>query len=189
MAITALVADTLTIPLAKEIFEAVKNYLETKRTSNKEKEELKKNLIKLVDLSNNSAVALNQYVTLMKRSTEASVHCTELSRLLDIIPQTEAKNQFAKVLDVRMQANLLKEGVESIHKYRDDYEKALGLYSTAEGHIMQAMGQLALNKNSSCTEIGYANARLNELVILAKRRIQELLEGLQEAYKVLGNMN
>jgi hypothetical protein len=182
----ALITDTLTIPLAKELSNAVKEYLEKRKNTEKEKEELKKTLVKLVDLSNNSAIALTQYVALLKRSTEASVHCTELARILANNPNLDATSQFEKVIDVRLQSHLLKEGIEGIHKYRDDYEKASGLYSTVEQHITHAMNYHRKDPKLTCVEIGYANTPLNELVVLANRRIQELVEGLQEAYKVLG---
>ena len=84
-----------------------------------------------------------------------------------------------------MQSHLLKEGIEGIHNYREDYEQARRLYSTAEQHLIEAKRQRE-DVRSSCALIAYANNALNDLVVLANRRIRELLAGLQETYKVLG---
>jgi hypothetical protein len=125
----------------------------------------------------------------MKRSIEAGVHFTELTRLLEVIPEADRKKQFEKFIDVRMQANLRKDGIEAIHKYKEDYWQAKEHYRKAKQYVIRAENLFMRDEKLADTEMEYANGELDNLVMLGGHRVKELLEGLQEAYKVLGKID
>ena len=102
---------TLTIPIVKKLIETIWNLLKEKKF-----DELKQKLMELITLSNNTGLALERYIRLLKYSTEASVHSTELQSILEGISTEIGKQQFIKLRDVRMQTNLRKEGIEKIYQ-------------------------------------------------------------------------
>ncbi len=176
-----MLSETLTVALAKEIFGAIKYFLSKKKSSEKEREKLREELIRLVELSKNTAVALEHYFTFMKRSTEAGVHCTELHSLIETIPENSAMNQFAKIIDVRLKANLREEAIEAIHNYRVDFEQARHSYMVAKRHLRQAKINFRKNKEDCSSEIEEDNDEISQMVMLGSRRIRELIDPLQEA--------
>lgn len=177
--------EVLTSATAKAIIKEILKFLQQKKTSMKDKEELKKNITKLVNLSNNTGYAISCYMQLLKNSTEASVHITELRRLLKEMPKAVGEGQLAKFEDVRFQRHLRKEGVEMIHHYREDFEQASRVYAEAERHLTCAINDYNADKAGYTKELEHLNRQLDELVVLATRRIGEFIEGLREAYKVL----
>jgi hypothetical protein len=181
------VTGTLTTEVAKEILAAIKGFLSKKKASEKEIVELKQNLGKLVELSTNSSLALSQYVSLNRASAEASVHCTELTRLLKDIPPKDLDEQFDKFITVRIQDHL-QEGVEAIHSYQEDYEQALNHYQRVERYAKDARERFASDIKSSCEKMEEANEELNSLSKIGKRKVDKLLQDLQAAYKVLGKI-
>ncbi len=184
MAMTV-IAGTAAGPIVDALFKIINNYMEKRKNSEDEKEELKKSLRKLVELTNNSAIAFSQYTNLLKRSTEASVHCTELESILKNNDSPAMGTQFDKLIHTRMEPNLYKEAIQGIYNYREDYEKVCALFFTTHNHALRASDLSMKDTKAACIELEYANRALDDIVILAKRRIQELTEGMQEAYKML----
>lgn len=179
----AATTTTLTIPLAKKLIETIWNLLKEKKL-----DELKQKITELVTLSHNTGLALERYVLLLKYSTEASVHSTELQSVLEGISKDIGKQQFSKLRDVRMQTNLRKEGIEKIYSYREDYEKAIEYYEKAERHLSNAQERFGGDISYSIQEMEYANQELDRLVMMVKRKIDEFIGGLIEAYKALEKM-
>ena len=171
---------TLTIPLAKKLIETIWSLLKEKKP-----EELKQKITELVTLSHNTGLALERYIRLLKYSTEASVHATELQSVLEGISKDVGRQQFSKLRDVRMQTNLRKEGIEKIYSYREDYEKAIEYYEKAEQHLSNAQQRLGGDTSYSIQEMEYANQELDKLVMMVKRRIDEFIGALMEAYRTL----
>lgn len=186
MEIAASATATLTLPIVKKLIEEIWKLLKQKRPSEKDLNELRKKITELINLSNNTGLALGRYIRLLKYSTEASVHSTELQSVLEDMPPKEiAKRQFTKLRDVRMETNLCKEGIEGIHAYRRDYEKAKEHYEKAKLHLSNAQKNFDSNNTSCIQEMDYLNDELDRLVIMVKRKLDELIEALREAYKVL----
>jgi hypothetical protein len=178
-------AGTLTIKVAKEILEAVKTYLSKKKP--KKTDELRKSLVKLVELSSNSSVKLRNYVSFMKESIQAGANCTDLTMGLKTLSEEDGKIRFENFITVMN--HLRKEGIQAIHKYREDYEKALGSYQKAEKFVTEAKNDFMNNKKTSSNEkMQYASNELDELAMLGNSRVNDLVEELQEAYKILGQV-
>jgi hypothetical protein len=177
--------DVLTSSTANTLIKEILAFLQQKRTSKKDKAEMVKKIAKLVNLSNNTGQAISCYMQLLKNSTEASVHSTELRRLLKELPKNVGTAQLEKFEDVRFQRHLRKEGIELIHQFREDYESASRVYAEAERHLECAINDYRQNNDGYNQEIEHLTRQLDELVVLATRRIDEFIEGLREAYKVL----
>lgn len=178
------VGEILTTALARGVITEILTYLKQGKTSKKDKEKLRKNISRLVNLSNNTGCAIGCYVKLLKSSSEASTHCTELKRLLNKLPKADGEAQLTKFEDVRFQRHLRKEGIEPIHHYREDYEQARRTYGEAERHLTIAIEDYRAGKTSYVQEMEHLNRQLDDLVVIATRRIDEFIEGLREAYKV-----
>jgi tetratricopeptide (TPR) repeat protein len=174
---------TLSIPIAKKLIEAIWDLLKEKKL-----DELKQKLTELITLSNNTGLALEKYIRLLKYSTEASVHSTELQSILEGVAVDIGRQQFTKLRDVRMQTNLRKEGIDKIYQYRDDYEKAKEYYEKAEQHLANAQHKFSSDTTSCIQEMEYTNQELDKLVMMVRRRIDGFIEALIEAYKVLEKM-
>jgi len=179
-------AGVLTSAVAEKLVDKILNLLKKEKPSPNELKELKKALIELTNLSSNTGLALGRYILLLKYSNSASVHSTEFQSLLKDVNKETARKQFEKLGTVRIQKDLLKEAIEKVHSYRDDYEKARGHYDNAERHLRKAEQRYDAANIASCIdEMEYLNKELDDLVILANRRIEELLEALLVTYKAL----
>jgi tetratricopeptide (TPR) repeat protein len=173
------------LSVVEKLVETIWRLLKKEKPSNKDRDILKTKLTELINLSSETGLALEKYSRLLKHSTEASVHSTELQSMLKVLPKVSAEQQFTKLLDVRIQTNLRKEGIDKIYKYREDYEKADEHYVKAEKHLTNAQ-QLYFSGNTSCfQEMEYLNQELDKLVRLSKKRSEALFEVLREAYKIL----
>jgi hypothetical protein len=180
------VAGTLTSAVTKKLIETIWNLLKKEKPSPNELRKLRETLTELINLSSNTGLAIGRYILLLRYSNSAGVHSTEFQSLSKVVTKEAAKQQFTKLRKVRIQKDLLKEGIEKIHSYRDDYEKAKAYYDNAEWHLLKAEQQFEADNHSSCNdEMEYLNKELDNLVILANRRIEELLEALRETYKAL----
>ncbi len=174
-----------TLSVVEKLVEAIWKLMKKEKPSDKDRDILKAKLTELINLSSDTGLALENYSRLLKYSSEASVHSTELQNILKVMPKTTAEQQFTKLLDVRIQTNLRKEGIDKIYQYREDYEKANEYYEKAEKHLTNAQ-QLYFSGNASCLqEMEYLNQELDKLVRLSKRRMDALFEVLREAYRVL----
>lgn len=184
--------EVLTGVAIKELITSIWGLLKKRSPSEKDLEELRQRIIHLINLSNDTGLALERYTQLLKHATEASVHATELQGIINFSP-TEAKSiskqQFMKLITVRMERILRKEGIEEIHPYREDYEKVAEEYNKAEFHLERAFNKFEGDDFESCiSEMQYANKELDAMVMFVKRRIDELFEALRLAYKVLETM-
>jgi len=185
---TATVA--LTVPVVKKLIEAIWNLLKKKSPSEEDLKELRSKLALLINLSKNTSLELERFIQLLKYSSEASVHSTELQSILESMNKEKMENfviqQFIKLKNVRMETNLRKEGVERIYAYREAYEKAKEYYESGELHLLKAEQLFKTSNISACIqEMEYLNRELDNLVVFARRRIDDLLEALGEAYRVL----
>ena len=176
--------DLLSASLAKSLAEAIRYLLKKEKRSQKDQEQLTEKITQLINLSNNTGLALERYTRLLKFSTEASVHSTEFQSVIKVMPKEVARQQFTKLLDVRMQTNLRKEGVDKVYQYREDYEKAREYYQKAEQHLMNAQQHFSADNTAYIQEMEYLNQELDKLVMMVKRRIEELIEALRETYRV-----
>jgi tetratricopeptide (TPR) repeat protein len=126
---------------------------------------------------------------LLKSSTEASVHCTELRRVLKAIRRKDGTVQLTELMEIRVKKYLRKGGVAGIYEYREDYEQAKQHYDEAERHLNIAISDFEAGRESYAQEMEHLNRELDEIVIMAERRISELIEALRVAYKVLEKIN
>ena len=179
----------LTSAVAGEIIERIVNFLRKKAVSREDRENLRKDITELVNLSNNTGCAIGRFVHLLKSSTEASVHCTELRRVLKAIRRKDGAAQLTELMEIRVKKYLRKEGVGGIYQYREDYEQAKQHYDEAERHLNMVINDFEAGKESYAQEMEHLNRELDEMVIMAERRISELIEALREAYKVLERIN
>jgi hypothetical protein len=184
---------TALAPTLKGLFDAVNDYLKTVRNPNpnevKKKvdslQELSNNLVKLIELSSKSSQGLNHYVTFMRHSIKAGAYCTELARVLENLPNTQAKNRLDNFIDNLMVANLRGEGIQEIDEYPKDYVEALDHYEKAEIFANRAKKEIESNRKNSCINLDNANRELDRLAMLASNKVKKLVEDLQNAYKVL----
>lgn len=180
------VIGTLATVATEKLIDTILNLSKKKKPSPDEMKELREALAKLIILSNNSALAIERYIHLLRYANAAGVHSTEFQSLLIAVTKEAANQQFTKLRKVRIQKDLRKEGIEKIHPYREDYEKAKAHYDNAERHLVKAERWFEANNHGSCNdEMEYLNKELDSLVILANRRIEEQLEALRETYKAL----
>jgi len=179
-------AGVLTTAVAEKLANIILNLLKKEKPSPNELRELRETLTELINLSNNTGLAIGRYILLLRYSNSAGVHSTEFQSLLKDVTKEAAKQQFTKLRKVRIQKDLLKEAIEKIHSYRDDYEKAKGHYDNTERHLSKAEQWFEADNYTSCNdEMEYLNKELDSLVILANRRIEELLEALRATYTAL----
>jgi len=180
-------------PTLKDLFKAINDYLSTVRRPDKTEvkknvdslKELSDNLVKLVELSNKSSQKLNHYVTFLKHSITAGAYCTELARVLEILPNVKAKTRLDNFIDNMMTTNLRRVGIEEISEYTEDYVVALRHYEKAAGFANKAMQEIESNRKNSCDNMDNANKNLDDLAMLASKRVNSLVEDLQNAYKIL----
>jgi hypothetical protein len=180
------ITPALTLSIVEKLIKAIWGLLEKGKPSEKDLKELKEKLTQLINRSNNTGIALERYVSLLKYSTEASVHSTELQSVLEAMPKDIAKQQFTKLRGVRMETNLRKEGLEPIRRFREDYEKVREYYDNGVQHLHRAEEQFKDADSITCVqEMRYLNQELDKIVMHVKRRIDEQTEALREGYKVL----
>jgi translation initiation factor 2 beta subunit (eIF-2beta)/eIF-5 len=124
----------------------------------------------------------------MKWSIEAGANCTDLTMVLTALSKAEGKTRLENFKNTIL-ANLKKQGIEAIHKYRDDYETVSKNFQNAVGYAKEAEQDFNDDKKDSCNEkMQHANNELDELIILGNRKLNELVDELQEAYTYLGQI-
>ena len=181
--------EVLTSTIASGLITEIIKFLQKDKSSKEDRAELRKRVTELVSLSSNTGYAIRCYSQLLKNSSEASVHCTELKRLLRVLPKKDGEAQLDTFGDLRFYRHLRKEAIERIHYYRNDYEYLRQIFDIAERHLNILKNDYKTDKPSYDQEMEHLNRQLDEIVIFASRRIEESVEALGEAYKVLEATN
>ncbi len=176
------------VALLREIYRVVKK---RKNVTKEELQKLRRDLTKLVRLSQQTNYALAKYVELEESATRAGVHARELKRFLDdeSSPKTSLL-QSLDVLDSERIVRLLKGELRQIYEYRKDYDEATAFAEEAKKHLRASIAGLNQDdRKLARSELGYCVEKLDDLVKLMARRRDELLKPLSRAYETLASSN
>lgn len=180
------VVSSVMVTLLREIYRVIKK----KRNVTKEElQKLRRDVTKLVRLSQQTNYALAKYVELEESATRAGVHARELKRFLDDESSPKASLlQSLDVLDNERLVRLVKGELRQIYEYRKDYDEATTLTEDARKHLRaSAAGLREDNRKLAGSELGYCVEKLDDLVKLMARRRDELLKPLSRAYETLAS--